>query len=185
LTPDKPAALTRLRSNELRRARLACSLRVVVKGPAGSKPIRAAAHFYVMDNKYNFRYLIIASLFIMLFSACSRSSVIVENFEVKSGERLWLPVKHSPFIYPQTNIYFHFEPEIRNHPSRDYSDFILLKVYDKQKELIEISKIHDINGGGRTVQVSFVDKRPDVAFLDISFKQSCSGRIDIKSWQPL
>ena len=113
------------------------------------------------------------------------SSVIIENFEAKSGELLLLAVEHSPFLYPQTNIYFHFEPEILNHPSRDYSDFILLKVYDEKRELIEISKVHDINGSGRTIQVSFVDRRPDVAFLEISFKQSCSGKIEIKSWLPL
>ena len=177
--------LTLLRFGKLRRAGWRVVWRFFVKFRAGLIPIRAAAHFKVMNNEYKFRYLIIASLFIMLFSACSRTSVIIENFEAKSGELLLLPVKHTPFLYPQTNIYFHFEPEIRNHPSRDYSDFILLKVYDDQKELIEISKIYDINGGGKTIQISFVDKRPDVAFLEISFKQSCSGKIEIKSWQPL
>ena len=100
--------LTLLRFGKLRRAGWRVVWRFFAKFRAGLIPIRAAAHFKVMNNEYKFRYLIIASLFIMLFSACSRTSVIIENFKAKSGELLLLPVKHTSFLYPQDEC-FQFE----------------------------------------------------------------------------
>lgn len=130
-------------------------------------------------------YIIPILCSLVLIASCSRRDEIIEHFEVQKGDLLVLPIKHTRFPYPQTNIYFEFDPAIKNHESRDFSDVISIKAYNNNSEIEEIRQIYDINGAGRTIQISFKNEKAQIKTIEISFNIQCSGKVDILSWQPL
>ena len=109
--------------------------------------------------------------------------MVLEHFSVKSGSTLEIPISHSTFPYPRTDIYITLDPPYKNHDGRDFSDIFSINVYDNNNNKERIKAIYDLNGQGRDIQVSFEKKRPEIK--KIQFKANCSGKIEVLSWQPL
>ncbi len=129
---------------------------------------------------------IICTFFVLLLvTSCSRRDVIIEYFEVQTGDLLILPIEHTRFPYPQTNIYFEFDPALKEYKSRDFSDVVNIKAYNNKNEVEDVKQIYDVNGAGRSIQVSFENEKAKISKLELLFNVKCSGKVEIVSWQPL
>jgi PBP1b-binding outer membrane lipoprotein LpoB len=122
---------------------------------------------------------------LLVLSACSRETTLLEYFDVQEGTVLKVPVEHSTFPYPQTNIYLTLKPPIENHPDRDFSDIFNIEVFNDKNEIEEIKAVYDINGSGMDIQIQFAKKSPKINMVHIIFGVACSGKIEILSWKPL
>ena len=124
-------------------------------------------------------------LLLLVLAACSRTTVLLEHFEVQKGAILKIPIEHSVFPYPQTNIYFTLNPPIPNHPNRDFSDIFTVEAYNAKNKIERVKAIYDVNGAGRDIQIQFEKDNPKISMVQITFNVACSGRVRITSWQPL
>lgn len=139
--------------------------------------------FYKFDTKMKQKRPLIILLGLILLSACSRETVILEQFNVCSGVVLDIPVRHSTFPFVTTNLVIMLDAPIRDHNDRDHSDIFTVGAFGADNLLYTVKSIYDINGGGTQIDVVFQEKNPNITRLRIAFKKACSGKVIVTSWQ--